>query len=255
MCLVSPEPVKPSESDHRTAGGVFATTHWSVVLAAGQPDSPQAQAALEALCRAYWYPLYAYVRRRGRSPQDAQDLTQGFFLSLLRGQYLTRADRARGRFRTFLLTALENYLHNEHDRALALKRGGDREIVSWDGLEAERRYALEPAGGLSPEQLFEKRWGATLLEQVLARLRAEFDQPERRAVFDQLKPHLWGEDHATPYAELATRFNLSVPAIKVTVHRLRKRYRELLREAIAQTVADPGEIADEIRHLLRVTSE
>lgn len=232
----------------------FTTTHWSVVLAAGDAQSSRATQALDTLCRTYWYPLYAYVRRRGRSPQDAEDLTQGFFHSLLRGQYLARADRTRGRFRTFLLTAFDNFLHNEHDRASALKRGGDREIISWNGVEAERRYALEPAGGLSPEQMFEKRWAATLLERVLERLRAEFADTDRRALFDRLKPHLWGEDEAARYADLATRFHVSVPALKVTVHRWRRRYRDLLREEIAQTVADPGEVADEIRHLLRVMS-
>lgn len=234
--------------------GTFATTLWSVVLAAGDPRSSQFTRALEALCRSYWYPLYAYVRRRGHNPQDAQDLTQGFFAALLAGNYLARADRERGRFRTFLLTAFDNFLHNEHDRTTALKRGGGREIVSWEEHIAEGRYAREPAGGLSPEQVYEKRWAATLLERVLARLRAEFEETERRELFDQLKPHLWGEDDATPYAQLATRFNMTVSAVKVTVHRLRRRYREVLREEIAQTVADPAEIDGEIQYLIRVTS-
>jgi RNA polymerase sigma-70 factor (ECF subfamily) len=234
--------------------GLFATTHWSVVLAAGQEASPQSAEALEELCRAYWYPLYVYVRRRGYGPEDAQDLTQGFFAALLTGKYLAQANRERGRFRTFLLTAFDNFLHNEHDRATALKRGGGREIVSWEEHTAEGRYAREPAGGLSPEQIYEKRWAATLLERVLARLRAEFDQAERRELFDQLKPHLWGEDEATPYAQLASRFNMSVSAIKVTVHRLRRRYRNVLREEIAQTVADAAEIDGEIQYLIRVMS-
>lgn len=248
-------PTSPRHDDVPATAIGFHTTHWSVVLAAGRQDSLQATAALETLCRAYWYPLYAYVRRRGHKPQDAQDLTQGFFAALLAGNYLAQADRDRGRFRTFLLSSINNFLHNEHDRATALKRGGGREIVSWEQQTAEDRYALEPAGGLTPEQVFEKRWAATLLEQVLARLRAGFEGAERLALFDQLKPHLWGEDEATPYAELAMRFSLSVPAIKVTVHRLRRRYRDLLRDEIAQTVADPAEVANEIRHLLRVMSE
>ena len=246
-----------SEKVNENAGlppGLFATTHWSVVLAAGQGDSPQAIEALERLCRTYWYPLYAYVRRRGYQPQDAQDLTQGFFAALLAGKYLGQANRARGRFRTFLLTAFGNFLHNEHDRATALKRGGGREIVSWEAHTAEGRYAQEPAGGLSPEQIYEKRWAATLLERVLARLRDESIDAARRELFDQLKPHLWGEDEATPYAQLATRFNLTVSAIKVTVHRLRRRYREVLREEIAQTVADAAEIDGEIQYLIRVMS-
>ena len=246
-----------SEKVNENAGlppGLFATTHRSVVLAAGQGDSPQAIEALERLCRTYWYPLYAYVRRRGYQPQDAQDLTQGFFAALLTGKYLGQANRARGRFRTFLLTAFGNFLHNEHDRATALKRGGGREIVSWEAHTAEGRYAQEPAGGLSPEQIYEKRWAATLLERVLARLRDESIDAARRELFDQLKPHLWGEDEATPYAQLAARFNVSVSAIKVTVHRLRRRYREVLREEIAQTVADAAEIDGEIQYLIRVMS-
>jgi RNA polymerase sigma factor (sigma-70 family) len=234
--------------------GVFATTHWSVVRAAGQSTDPQASQALEQLCRTYWYPLYACVRRRGYQPQDAQDLTQGFFAALLTGKYLARANRERGRFRTFLLTAFDNFLHNEHDRATALKRGGGRKIVSWEEHTAERRYAQEPAGGLSPEQIYEKRWATTLLERVLARLREESNHAAHLELFDQLKPHLWGEDEATPYAQLATRFNLSVSAIKVAVHRLRRRYREVLREEIAQTVADAAEVDGEIQYLFRVMS-
>lgn len=244
------EEVEPLSRPH----GWFATTHWSVVLAAGASESPQSVAALERLCRTYWYPLYACVRRRGYQPQDAQDLTQGFFAALLAGHYLARADRDRGRFRTFLLTAFDNYLHNEHDRATALKRGGGREIVSWEEHIAEGRYAQEPTGGLSPEQIYEKRWAATLLERVLARLREESIHAARLELFDQLKPHLWGEDEATPYAQLATRFHLSLSAIKVTVHRLRRRYREVLREEIAQTVADTAEVDGEIQYLIRVMS-
>jgi len=249
--MASPgEEVEPLSRPH----GLFATTHWSVVLAAGASESPQSAAALEQLCRTYWYPLYACVRRRGYQPQDAQDLTQGFFAALLAGKCLAQADRERGRFRTFLLTAFDNYLHNEHDRATALKRGGGRQIVSWEEHIAEGRYAQEPAGGLSPEQLYEKRWAATLLERVLASLRAEFDQAKRRDLFDQLKPHLWGEDEATPYAQLAAPFNMTVSALKVTVHRLRRRYRAVLREEIAPTVANSAEIDGEIQYLLRVMS-
>ena len=241
-------------ADVGARAGLFATTHWSVVLAAGEGSTPASAQALERLCRTYWYPLYAFVRRRGCQPQDAQDLTQGFFAALLAGKYLAQANRERGRFRTFLLTAFDNFLHNEHDRATALKRGGGHEIVSWEEHTAEGRYAQEPAGGLSPEQIYEKRWAATLLERVLARLREESIQAARLELFDRLKPHLWGEDEATPYAQLATRFNLTVSAIKVTVHRLRRRYREVLREEIAQTVADAAEIDGEIQYLIRVMS-
>jgi RNA polymerase sigma factor (sigma-70 family) len=234
---------------------VFATTHWSVVLAAiGQP-SAQSEAALARLCQTYWYPLYAYVRRRGHSPEDARDLTQGFFATLLEKNYLACANRERGRFRTFLLTAINNFLHNQHERAGALKRGGGREFVSWEQPAAEERYLLEPAITLTPERIYEKRWAATLLEQVLARLRQEFALAGRVDLFDQLKSHLWLEDGKTPYTQLATRFNMTVVAIKVTVYRLRERYGDLLREQIGQTVADPAEVDDEIRHLLRVLSD
>lgn len=244
--------------DQRQEGGragssTFATTHWSVLLAARGPvGEPQAAAALEQLCRTYWYPLYACVRRRGYSPQDAQDLTQGFFAALLAGNCLARADRERGRFRTFLLTAFDNYLHNEHDRACALKRGGGCTMVSWEEQVAESRYAREAAGGLSPEQIYEKRWAMTLLERVLARLREESTPATPPDLFDQLKPHLWGEDEATPYLHLASRSHRSVSALKVAVHRLRRRYREVLREEIAQTVVNAAEVDDEIRQLIRV---
>ena len=233
----------------------FATTHWSVVLTAGDANSPRAAEALEKLCRTYWYPLYAYVRRRGHSPEDAQDLTQDFFAALLEKNYLARADKERGRFRTFLLTNINNFLHNEHDRATRLKRGGGRDFVSWEEHVAEGRYAKEPASGLTPEQIFEKRWATTLLERVLARLREEAVRDQRREFYDQLKPHLWGESDAAPYAELAARFDMTVTAIKVTVHRLRRCYRDLLRDEIAQTVADPSEVEGEIQYLLRVMSE
>jgi len=250
------DPVSRQNSQAEMGGSpIFATTHWSVVLAAGHDSAPGAAAALEKLCRAYWYPLYACVRKRGHSPVDAQDLVQGFFAALLEGNYLARADRERGRFRTFLLTAMDNFLHNEHDRATALKRGGGREIVSWEEHIAEGRYALEPATGLSPEQIYERRWAATLLEQVLARLRQESNLAGRGELFDQLKPHLWREDDATPYAQLAASFNTTVAALKVTVHRLRQRYRELLRDEIGQTVAEPAEVEGEIQHLLSVMSE
>ncbi len=249
--MVSPsDGVEPSSRPP----GLFSTTHWSVILTAGEGDSARATEALEKLCRTYWYPLYAGVRRRGYKPQDAQALTQGFFAALLAGKHWGQASRERGRFRTFLLTSFDNYLHNQHDRVTALKRGGGREIFSLEEHTAEGRYAREPAAGLSPEQVYEKRWAATLLERVLARLRAEFAQAERLELFDQLKPHLWGEDEATPYAQLAARFNMTVSAIKVTVHRLRRRYREVLREEIAHTVADPAEIDGEIQYLMRVMS-
>lgn len=233
----------------------FTTTHWSVVLAAGADLSPDASEALEKLCRTYWYPLYAYVRRRGYAPEDAQDLTQGFFASFLEKNSIARADRGRGRFRTFLLAALENFLRGEWDRARAQKRGGGRQLISWDGAEAEGRYLQESAASLSPDKVFEKRWAATLLEQVLHQLRRDFARGGKVEFFEQLKPHLWGEDDAVPYARLAQTLNMSANALKVAVHRLRHRYRELLRQEIAHTVAEASEIDDEIRHLMAALSQ
>jgi RNA polymerase sigma factor (sigma-70 family) len=238
----------------RGAAAAFATTHWSVVLSAGDPRSPQSAQALETLCRAYWYPLYVFVRQRGYGPEDAQDLTQEFLARLLSTHALGAVHPAKGRFRSFLLASLKHFLANERDKARTLKRGGGRQMISWEQHTAEGRYAQEPTGQLSPEQIYEKHWATTLLERVLARLREESLQSQHGELFAQIMPHLWGEDEATPYAQLATRFNLSVSAIKVTVHRLRHRYREVLREEIAQTVADPNEINDEIQYLFRVTS-
>jgi RNA polymerase sigma factor (sigma-70 family) len=240
---------QPSSRQHR-----FATTHWSVVLAAGDRDSESAESALAALSQAYWYPLYAYVRRRSYSPEDAQDLTQSFFAALLQKNYLDRANHERGRFRTFLLSSLENFLANEWDRSTALKRGGGQRTVSWDEQDAEGRYLNEPADEMTPERIFEKRWAVTLLELVMKRMREEFLVGGKAELFEAIKPHLWSEGPATSYAQLAVQLNMTVVAVKGTVHRLRHRYRDLLRAEIAHTVASPGEVDDEIRHLIKVMS-
>jgi len=239
------------ESVAQTAGQ-FATTHWSVVLAAGQRDSPQAAEALERLCRAYWYPLYAHVRRRGYSPEDAQDLTQEFFARVLAKHWLSTADRSRGRFRTFLLGAFSHFLANEWHRARCEKRGGGQELVSWDQATAENRYLAEPVDDLTPEKIFQKRWAATLLEQVLSRLREEHVAAGKRDFFEAVKDFLWGEKNTLSQANLAVALGLSEGALKVAVHRLRRRYRELLRAEIAQTVAGPDEIDEELRELMAV---
>ena len=243
----------PSENSSGVAA-VFATTHWSVVLSAIDHASPDSEAALVKLCQTYWYPLYAYVRRRGHSPEDAQDLTQSFFASVLEKKYLDRADRERGRFRTFLLSSLENFLNNEWDRSRAQKRGGGQQTISWDELDAEGRYLNEPVDELTPERIFEKRWAATLLEEVLRKLRTEFVAGGKAEFFDLVKPHVWGDDQATPYAQLAAQLNMTVVGIKVTVHRLRQRYRDLLRAEIAHTVENASEVEDEIRYLINVMS-
>jgi RNA polymerase sigma factor (sigma-70 family) len=231
---------------------VFATTHWTVVLAAGRNDTTRARAALERLCQTYWYPLYAYVRRRGHSPHDAQDLTQAFFARLLERHWVGDADRDRGRFRTFLLTALSRFLVNEWDKLRAQKRGGHAVLVPLQFDTAETRYGHEPADNSTPEQCYERRWALTLLEAVLQRLRAECETDGRKQLFAALAGTLVGSRESQPYALLAARLDMSEGAVKVAVHRLRKRYRQLLREEIAQTTASPEEVDGELRHLFAV---
>ena len=231
--------------------GVFATTHWSVVLAAGQGDSPHAAAALEKLCRAYWYPLYAYVRRRGSGPEDAQDRTQSFFARLLEKDLLSRASPQRGRFRSFLLTALQNFLADEHDRAVAHKRGAGQPLISLDALDGEARYALEPADEVSPDKLFERRWATTVLEQAWTRLELEYAGEGKADLFRELRRFNSAQESAPGYAEAAGNLGLPENTVKSLVLRMRRRYRALLRVEIAHTVADPAEIDEEIRYLLR----
>ncbi len=233
-----------------THAGVFATTHWSVVLTAGHKDSPQAAAALEQLCHAYWYPLYAYVRRRGYSPEDAQDGTQSFFARLLEGDILPRASSERGRFRSFLLKALQNFLADAHDRATALKRGAGQPVIALDALNGEARYALEPADQLSPDTLFERRWATTVLEGAWTRLAAEYEKDGKMGLFGELRR--FNSERAPSYAEAAATLGLPENTVKSLVHRMRQRYRVLLRAEIARTVDDPAEIDEEIRYLLRV---
>jgi len=241
-------PPPDRSSDSRHAGGQsFTTTHWSLVLAAGHGSRPDAGAALATLCEAYWYPLYYYVRRRGYRAEEAQDLTQEFFAKLLEKGSLKVADPDRGRFRSFLLAALNHFLANEWDRARAKKRGG--KVLSLDIEGAESRYSLEPADDLTAEKLFERRWAMTLLDLVLARLREEFAREDRERVFERLKGFLGGAAADAPYRQAAADLGMTEAAVKMAVHRLRRQYRRLLRAQIAQTVASPEEIDDEIRHL------
>lgn len=233
-------------------GGPFVTTRWSQVIAAGQQDSAQVQPALESLCRTYWGPLYAYVRRRGYSVEDSQDLTQAFFERLLERQWLGAADREKGRFRTFLLTAMERFLSHERERAHALKRGGGQPLVPIQLDEAETRYGVDPQDPRTPEQAFEHRWALALLDQVLGRLEAEFRARGQADHFAALKPCLVGGRADQPYAELAAKLGTGEAAVKVAVHRLRQRYRELLRAEIGETVASPDEVDSEMRHLFQV---
>ncbi len=231
---------------------MFVNTHWSLVLAAGRKDSTEAQRALASLCQTYWYPLYAYARRRGYGPEDARDLTQEFFARLLQQHWLGQADRQRGRFRTFLLTAMSHFLANEWDKARAQKRGGSIELVPLQLDTAETRYGKEPADPSTPEQAFERRWAVALLDQVLQRLQEEWVGEGKAGLFEQLKPCLLGDREAQPYAELARQIGISEGALKVTVHRLRQRYRQLLRSEIANTVARPAEVEEEMHHLFAV---
>lgn len=234
------------------AGSLFATTHWSAVLAAGDPASPQAAAALETLCRGYWYPLYAYVRRSGHSPQDAEDLTQEFFCRLLEKNSLAQAAHERGRFRSFLLTSLRNFLTNEYHRGARLKRGGGQSMISLDSTAAEDRYLAEPMDTATPETLYEQRWALTLLENALARLREEYAANGRGPLFDLLKERVWGERNATSYADLAAQLDLTEEAVKKAVQRLRQGYRAKLRAEIAHTVSTVAEIEEELQYLARL---
>ena len=231
---------------------MFVTTHWSVVLSAQDKQSPQSAEALEKLCRAYWYPLYAYARRVGHHPHDAEDLTQEFFARLQEKDYLRAADREKGRFRTFLLVALKRFLAKEWRRAHAQKRGGFATVVSIDQQAAESRLAAEPAHQLQPDVLFERQWAATLLERTLSRLREEYTATGRAMLFEHLQNCLTQDPAALPYAAVATRLNLTEAAVKVAMHRLRARYREILREEIADTLARPEEVEEELRHLFSV---
>jgi RNA polymerase sigma factor (sigma-70 family) len=229
----------------------FATTRWSLVVAAGEAPEGEGRAALEALCGAYWYPLYAFERRRGAGAEEARDLVQGFFAALLEKGYLAQADRERGRFRTFLIAAFRHHASKERERERAQKRGGGRAPLSLDFADGEARYLREPVEERTPESLYERRWALSLLDGTLARLREEHRGGGREAWFEALRPHLVG-DGGEPHAALGERLGMSEGAVKVAVHRLRRRYREVLREAIAATVADPAEVDDEIRHLLGV---
>jgi RNA polymerase sigma-70 factor (ECF subfamily) len=236
-------------------GGSFATTRWTVVLAAGRRSTPQAGQALEELCRIYWYPLYAYTRRQGHAKEDAEDLTQGFFASFLARNYLEGLSRQKGKFRAYLLAALKHYLANERDRAGRLKRGGGVRILSLDWQDAETRYRIDPADRLSPEKLYDRAWALTLLERVIARLRDESAHQGKAMLFERLRPFLTASRGAIPYAHVAAELGLAEGAVRVAVHRLRRRYREILRAEIAETVSEPGQLEEEMGDLLSAFGE
>jgi RNA polymerase sigma factor (sigma-70 family) len=230
-------------------GDVFATTHWTVVLAAGELGSPQAELALEELCRTYWYPLYVYVRRQTPTREDAEDLTQAFFARLLEKNYLTGLGSERGRFRAFLLAALKHFLANEWDRASRQKRGGGVATVPLDWQNADTRYQIDPPDNLSPDKLYDRAWAVTVLERVLARLRGENEVEGKAELFGQLKPFLMVGKSAIPYSQVADTLKLTEGAVRVAVHRLRGRYRELLRDEVRQTISDPAQVEEEMRAL------
>ncbi|MCL4818864.1 MAG: sigma-70 family RNA polymerase sigma factor [Vicinamibacteria bacterium] len=233
-------------------GGRFATTQWSLVLAAGERASPAGHEALQRLCTIYWRPVYAFVRRRGYSREQAEDVTQGFFARLIEKGDLRRADRNRGRFRSFLLSACQHYLSNERERASARKRGGGLHFASIDAPEAEERSGRALACAETPEIAFERQWVLTLLARVLDDLRDEYEATGRAAQFDRLKGFLTSVDDAGTHAQAARDLGVTPGAVKVAVHRLRKRYRESLHAAVAATVACEDDVADEIAYCLRV---
>jgi RNA polymerase sigma-70 factor (ECF subfamily) len=228
---------------------IFATTHWTVVLNAGGPDTPEAQTALEDLCRIYWRPIYAFVRRMGNSPHDAQDLTQEFFARLLSSGSLREVHPEKGRFRTFLLVVLKRFLANEWDKARRLKRGGGATVISIDTDSVETSIQTEDPKAISPERAFDRQWALALLDRVLALLEEEHAAAGRGRVFEALKHTLTSDRGAVRYALLAQQLNVTEGAVKVAVHRLRQRYRELLRSEIARTVADPSHVEVELRFL------
>lgn len=241
-------------SEIRPGPGVFATTRWSLVLSTRSEDVPESARALEQLCQVYWYPLYAHVRRQGVGPAEAEDLTQAFFARLLEKKWLQTATPERGRFRSFLLTSLQHFLANEWDRARAQKRGGQFQFFSLDAALGEERWVQEPATQQTPENEFDRRWAVSLLETVLNRLQQEYVQNGKGALFEQLKGAVGGDSSEHLEAAAAPILNLSPGAVRVAAHRLRRRYRELLREEIAQTVASPSEVDQELRHLFAALS-
>jgi RNA polymerase sigma-70 factor (ECF subfamily) len=232
--------------------GLFTTTHWSVVLAAGQSDAQQAAEALEKLCCTYWYPAYAFLLRSGHDVHTAKDLTQSFFLRLLERNDFSRVDPGKGRFRSFLLACLKHFLINERSRSNAEKRGGGRVPLPLDELIAKRCDAVEPSDDLTPEKLFDRQWALALFDRVLARLREEYGGSGRERQFDLLKCYLSENQPESSQAELGCALGLSKGSVKVIVHRLRRRYRELLREEVAHTLGNATDVEEELRSLIAV---
>lgn len=245
---------RDAAKDEFSSPSRFVTTHWSVVLSAREGATGEAAAALEQLCRTYWWPLYAFVRRRGHGPHDAEDLVQEFFARLLAKDFLQSVDPRKGRFRSFLLAAMDHFLAKEWRRSNAQKRGGRFRIISLDAETAEEHYLQIPATAQTPEQIYDYQWAIKLMEQVLSRLRNEEVAKGRQRQFDEIKIYLHGDRFAGLYAELAAKLQTTEAALKMAVSRMKKRYGELLREEVAQTVSDPNEIEDELRALAAILS-
>jgi len=243
--------VKPDTSSSGGGADRFRTTRWSVVLLSAQSQAPGSQAALAELCQLYWYPLYGFVRRRGHAPEEARDLTQGFFLHLLEHKTLRRVDRQKGKFRSFLLGSLQNYLSNEAARERSLKRGGKTDFVHLDVQSAEDRYRLEPVDALTPEKIFDARWAMALLGEAMTRLREEYAAQGKTATFDTLKTFLDISNRKDPptYEQVADRLRIGVGAVKTLIHRLRKQYTSLVREEITRTISDSADVDAEIHDL------
>jgi RNA polymerase sigma-70 factor (ECF subfamily) len=231
----------------------FATTRWTLVVAAGGTTSPESQAALAALCEAYWFPVYAFVRRGGRSVDDAKDLTQAFFARVLEKGYFAEARSERGRFRSFLLSCLSHFLSNEYDRQVALKRGGGQPVLCLEFDDGERKYLHEPVDHVTPEHLYERRWALSVLDSAMARARASYEESGRSDLFAALRRYLTGDEPAS-YAELATTLTTTEGALRVAVHRLRREFARSLREVVAETVETPEEVEGELRHLMAAVS-
>jgi RNA polymerase sigma factor (sigma-70 family) len=247
-------PIEPDEAKRGFAlGSQFVTTHWSVVLSAKKGSTVEADEALEELCHTYWWPLYAFVRRRGYTADDAQDLTQEFFTRLLAKDFLRSVERSKGKFRSYLLAALEHFLAKEWRKAHTQKRGGEFAFFSIDA-DAEQQYLQLPASGLSPEEFIEQQWALTLLNQTLTRLQEEFEVAGKQTQFEHLKVFLTGEKQSACYEELATKLSTTAAALKMAVSRIRQRYGELLRDEIAKTVSGPEEIEEELRALFTALS-
>ena len=232
-------------------GAVFTTTHWSVVLEA-QRESPAAEEALEKLCRIYWRPIYSFVQRQGIRPEEGEDLTQAFFADLLERKSLTAVRREKGRFRSYLLGALKYFLADERRRAMAIKRGKGQRLIPLEELSADERTEMEPADPVTAEQIYERRWASTVLERVLGLLKTEYGAAGNAILFDSLKQLLPDEPGAPSQAEIAGQLGMTDNAVRQAFHRFRQRYQSLLREEIAHTVATPGDIEDELRHLIAV---